>query len=85
MVKIICSVLILSTITITSFGQTTKAQLDQVKANPQTTQNAARADAQVVNQKATTSTDNSTATMQAVRKLKFNKINSRKHHARRSR
>jgi hypothetical protein len=85
MVKIFCSVLILSAITITSFGQTAKTQLDQVKANPQTTQNAARADAQVVNQKATTPTDNSTATMQAVRKLKLNKINSRKKHARRSR
>lgn len=84
MVKIICSALVLSTITITSFGQTTKSNLDQMKNNPQTTQNAAKADAQVVNQKATTPTDNTTA-MQAVKKLKLNKIKTRKKHARRSR
>ena len=84
MVKIICSALVLSTIAITSFGQTTKSNLDQVKNNPQTTQNAAKADAQVVNQKATTPTDNTTA-MQAVKKLKLNKIKTRKKHPRRSR
>jgi len=84
MVKIICSVLVLSTITVTSFGQTTKSNLDQVKNNPQTTQNAAKADAQVVNQKATTSSDN-TATRQAIKNLKLNKIKTRKKHPRRSR
>ena len=84
MVKIICSALVLSTIALTSFGQTTKSNLDQVKNNPQTTQNAAKADAQVVNQKATTPSDNTKA-MQAVKKLKFNKIKTRKKHARRSR
>ena len=34
-----------------SFGQTTKPKLDQVKNDPKTTENAAKADAQVVNQK----------------------------------
>jgi len=84
MVKIIGSVLVLSTIAITSFGQTTKSNLDQVKNNPQTTQNAAKADAQVVNQKTTTPSDN-TAAQQAIRNLKLNKIKTRKKHPHRSR
>ena len=76
MIRIFCSVLILSTLSLSSFGQTTKSQLDQVKSNPQTTQNAAKADAQLVDQKTTTPTDNTAINTQAIRKLKLNKIKS---------
>ena len=48
MSKFFYSVLILSTLSISAFGQTTKTQLDQVKKNPQTTENSAKADAKLI-------------------------------------
>jgi hypothetical protein len=56
MKKSILLVLVLSLAAGASFGQSTKPKLDEVKNNPKTTENAAKADAQQVNK---TNVDNS--------------------------
>jgi hypothetical protein len=51
MTKYFLSAIALVIITTTSFGQATKTKLDQVKSDPTTTQNTAKADAQLINKK----------------------------------
>ena len=51
MKKHFLSILLIATVSATSFAQTTKQKLDQVKNNPATTENAAKADAQLTTKK----------------------------------
>jgi hypothetical protein len=57
MVKSIFSAAVLTLMANICFGQTTKEKLDGVRSNPATTQNAAKADVQLINNKEVT--DNS--------------------------
>jgi hypothetical protein len=51
MKKYFLSILLIATVSATSFAQTTKQKLDQVKNNPATTENAGKADAQLTTKK----------------------------------
>lgn len=51
MIKLFLSAIVLVTFTATSFGQTTSRKIDQSKNDPKTTENAAKADASLINQK----------------------------------
>jgi len=51
MTKYFLSVLVMTTVSFVSFGQTTTPKLKEVKDDPKTTENAAKADAQLVNKK----------------------------------
>jgi len=56
-----------------SFGQTTKTKMDQVKNDPQTTQNAAKADVQAVNKKNVADNPNTTTVLANNKKKLFRK------------
>lgn len=51
MKKHFLSILLVATVSATSFAQTTKQKLDNVKNNPATTENSAKADAQLTTKK----------------------------------
>ncbi len=51
MTKYLISILLVTIISATSFCQTTKQKLDQVKNNPKTIENAAKADAGLIDKK----------------------------------
>ena len=44
-------ILVMTVLSCVSFGQTTKARLDPIKTDPKSTENAAKADGQVINKK----------------------------------
>ena len=64
-----------------AFGQTTKPKLSEVKNDPKTTENAAKADAQVINRK---NVYDSTAFRTLVIKRKEQRARKRKNSQRRS-
>jgi len=51
MTKYFFSILVMTIVSFASFGQTTKPKLNEVKNDPKTTVNAAKADGQVINKK----------------------------------
>lgn len=51
MINLFLSAIVLVTFTTTSFGQTTNQKIDQLKNDPKTTENAAKADASLINKK----------------------------------
>ena len=55
MKKYLLSCLLLAIVS-TSFGQTTKEKIDQLKKDPKTTENAAKADVTIINKKNVTDT-----------------------------
>jgi Na+-transporting methylmalonyl-CoA/oxaloacetate decarboxylase gamma subunit len=51
MKKYFLSILIMMVISVTSFSQTTQQKLDEVKKDPKTSENAAKADARLIDKK----------------------------------
>ena len=51
MIKHFLSAMVIMLITMTSSGQTTKQKLDQVKTDPKTVENAAKADSRLIDKK----------------------------------
>jgi hypothetical protein len=70
MTKRFLFILVMALVASTTFGQTTKAKLDEVKNDPKTTQNAAKADIQVADKK--TVTDKATLKTLFAKKRKAN-------------
>jgi hypothetical protein len=76
MSKNILSALVMMFIATTAFSQTTQAKMDAAKANPQTTQNAAKADAQLTNKKNVSDSVNVTNVLADKKKQLFRKKKS---------
>ena len=64
---------VLMTVSLASLGQTTKPRLEQVKNDPKTTENAARADVQAANKQNVSNTINLKG-IQPGRSKKYQKI-----------
>lgn len=76
MSKYIVSALLLTFVAASSFGQTTKTKMDEVKSNPQTTQNAAKADVQLTNKTNVTDSANATNVLASKKNQLFRKKKS---------